>query len=128
MLEKTKREEVEEFSLRMGENKPKSAGVWPTVKPFVNGGASGMLATCVIQPIDMIKVLNPKPFSHLPAEAEFHGIVCSLYVVDDWFLYEYQILSMISDLRSDVFSLLNLRDESLHENFITLFGSISFLL
>lgn len=38
------------------EKKPKSAGVWPTVKPFVNGGASGMLATCVIQPIDMIKV------------------------------------------------------------------------
>lgn len=41
----------------MGEEKPKViAGVWPTVKPFVNGGASGMLATCVIQPIDMIKV------------------------------------------------------------------------
>ncbi|KAH9740574.1 mitochondrial dicarboxylate/tricarboxylate transporter dtc [Citrus sinensis] len=38
------------------EKKPQSAGVWPTVKPFVNGGASGMLATCVIQPIDMIKV------------------------------------------------------------------------
>ncbi|KAL2923917.1 Mitochondrial dicarboxylate/tricarboxylate transporter DTC [Bienertia sinuspersici] len=34
----------------------KPAGVWPTVKPFVNGGCSGMLATCVIQPIDMIKV------------------------------------------------------------------------
>uniref|UniRef100_A0ACD5U769 Uncharacterized protein n=1 Tax=Avena sativa TaxID=4498 RepID=A0ACD5U769_AVESA len=32
------------------------SGVWPTIKPFVNGGASGMLATCVIQPIDMIKV------------------------------------------------------------------------
>jgi solute carrier family 25 (mitochondrial oxoglutarate transporter), member 11 len=31
-------------------------GVWSTVKPFVNGGASGMLATCVIQPIDMVKV------------------------------------------------------------------------
>jgi hypothetical protein len=31
-------------------------GVWKTVKPFVNGGASGMLATCVIQPIDMVKV------------------------------------------------------------------------
>ncbi|KAF9622079.1 hypothetical protein IFM89_029363 [Coptis chinensis] len=30
--------------------------VWPTINPFVNGGASGMLATCVIQPIDMIKV------------------------------------------------------------------------
>ncbi|KAJ6702763.1 MITOCHONDRIAL DICARBOXYLATE CARRIER-RELATED, partial [Salix viminalis] len=39
-----------------GEKKPQSLGVWPTVKPFVNGGASGMLATCVIQPIDMIKV------------------------------------------------------------------------
>ncbi|KAF2286236.1 hypothetical protein GH714_012166 [Hevea brasiliensis] len=38
------------------EKKPQPAGVWPTVKPFVNGGASGMLATCVIQPIDMIKV------------------------------------------------------------------------
>ena len=32
------------------------SGVWKTIKPFVNGGASGMLATCVIQPIDMIKV------------------------------------------------------------------------
>ncbi|GMY16121.1 mitochondrial dicarboxylate/tricarboxylate transporter DTC [Fagus crenata] len=38
------------------EKKPKSLGVWPTVKPFINGGTSGMLATCVIQPIDMIKV------------------------------------------------------------------------
>lgn len=38
------------------EKKPQPSGVWPTVKPFVNGGASGMLATCVIQPIDMIKV------------------------------------------------------------------------
>ncbi|KAK2979154.1 hypothetical protein RJ640_029312, partial [Escallonia rubra] len=40
----------------MGEVKHKSEGVWPTVKPFVNGGAAGMLATCAIQPIDMIKV------------------------------------------------------------------------
>ncbi|KAK3019393.1 hypothetical protein RJ639_004643, partial [Escallonia herrerae] len=40
----------------MGEEKPKSEGVWPTAKPFVNGGAAGMLATCAIQPIDMIKV------------------------------------------------------------------------
>ncbi|KAF5176114.1 Mitochondrial dicarboxylate/tricarboxylate transporter DTC [Thalictrum thalictroides] len=39
----------------MGEQKPSSV-VWPTIKPFVNGGASGMLATCVIQPVDMIKV------------------------------------------------------------------------
>lgn len=36
--------------------KPVATGFWPTIKPFVNGGASGMLATCVIQPIDMIKV------------------------------------------------------------------------
>ncbi|KAG0454760.1 hypothetical protein HPP92_024052 [Vanilla planifolia] len=40
-----------------GEAKPKSqSGIWNTVKPFANGGASGMLATCVIQPVDMIKV------------------------------------------------------------------------
>ncbi|XP_021714944.1 mitochondrial dicarboxylate/tricarboxylate transporter DTC-like [Chenopodium quinoa] len=40
----------------MGEEKSSTASVWKTVKPFVNGGASGMLATCVIQPIDMVKV------------------------------------------------------------------------
>lgn len=33
-----------------------SKTIWSTIKPFVNGGASGMLATCVIQPIDMVKV------------------------------------------------------------------------
>ncbi|KAF8010450.1 hypothetical protein BT93_J1168 [Corymbia citriodora subsp. variegata] len=38
------------------QKKPKPAGVRPAVKPFVNGGASGMLATCVVQPIDMVKV------------------------------------------------------------------------
>ncbi|KZV25693.1 mitochondrial dicarboxylate/tricarboxylate transporter DTC [Dorcoceras hygrometricum] len=46
----------EEETSKMGENRPKSAGIWPSVKPFANGGVSGMLATCVIQPIDMIKV------------------------------------------------------------------------
>jgi hypothetical protein len=30
--------------------------VWKTAKPFVNGGLSGMAATCIIQPIDMVKV------------------------------------------------------------------------
>ncbi|GAB2295423.1 hypothetical protein Dimus_029591 [Dionaea muscipula] len=40
----------------MSSEKAKPAGIWPAVKPFVNGGTSGMLATCVIQPIDMIKV------------------------------------------------------------------------
>lgn len=48
----------------MGEEKSKSAAgspvsVWPAVKPFVNGGAAGMLATCVVQPIDTIKVTTP---------------------------------------------------------------------
>jgi solute carrier family 25 oxoglutarate transporter 11 len=30
--------------------------VWKAVKPYVNGGLSGMGATCIIQPIDMVKV------------------------------------------------------------------------
>ncbi|XP_074321387.1 mitochondrial dicarboxylate/tricarboxylate transporter DTC-like [Silene latifolia] len=38
----------------MGEEKGKAA--WIRVKPFVNGGVSGMLATCVVQPVDMVKV------------------------------------------------------------------------
>lgn len=37
-------------------NSKKAGALWYVVKPFVNGGASGMLATSVIQPIDMIKV------------------------------------------------------------------------
>lgn len=35
---------------------PSTNTVWKSVKPFFNGGLSGMLATCVIQPIDMVKV------------------------------------------------------------------------
>jgi hypothetical protein len=38
------------------QQQPKPSGVWLTIKPFVNGGLSGMAATCIIQPIDMIKV------------------------------------------------------------------------
>jgi solute carrier family 25 oxoglutarate transporter 11 len=30
--------------------------VWKAAKPFFNGGLSGMAATCIIQPIDMVKV------------------------------------------------------------------------
>ena len=30
--------------------------VWKAAKPFANGGLSGMLSTCIIQPIDMVKV------------------------------------------------------------------------
>merc|ERR1719157_525405 len=34
----------------------KDNAVWKTSKPFVTGSMSGMMATCVIQPMDMIKV------------------------------------------------------------------------
>lgn len=34
----------------------KPGAVWNTVKPFMNGGLAGMGATCVIQPVDMVKV------------------------------------------------------------------------
>eukprot|EP00894_Picocystis_sp_ML_P001633 jgi/Pico_ML_1/52150/g2908.t1 len=30
--------------------------VWNNVKPYINGGSSGMMATCCIQPLDMVKV------------------------------------------------------------------------
>ena len=45
----------ESFIEIAGEN-PKTVIVWNTVKKFVNGGASGMLSTCSIQAVDMIKV------------------------------------------------------------------------
>jgi len=38
---------------------PKSTpqkSLWSTIEPFVIGGISGMAATCVVQPVDMIKV------------------------------------------------------------------------
>lgn len=60
--------------------KPVAIGVWPTIKPFVNGGASGMLATCVIQPIDMIKV----SFKSFHFSLIFGGIgiwVCFIFLI-----------------------------------------------
>lgn len=33
-----------------------SSGPWQTLKPFVNGGLSGIAATCVMQPVDIVKV------------------------------------------------------------------------
>ena len=41
---------------KMTDAKPATAGAWATAKPFVNGGLSGMAATTIIQPIDMVKV------------------------------------------------------------------------
>tara|TARA_B110000459_G_C16426910_1_gene410029 strand:+ start:191 stop:310 length:120 start_codon:yes stop_codon:yes gene_type:complete len=29
---------------------------WKAAKPFLNGGLSGMGATCIIQPLDIVKV------------------------------------------------------------------------
>lgn len=41
----------------MAAQQPKAQNpVWKAAKPFVNGGLSGMAATCIIQPIDMVKV------------------------------------------------------------------------
>ena len=40
----------------MADNKPSQSTVWKAVKPFFNGGLSGMGATCIIQPVDMVKV------------------------------------------------------------------------
>ncbi|KAI8609755.1 hypothetical protein BC830DRAFT_1233121, partial [Chytriomyces sp. MP71] len=33
-----------------------SRSVWSMVQPFVLGGASGMIATAIVQPVDMVKV------------------------------------------------------------------------
>lgn len=35
---------------------PTLSPVWKGVKPFMNGGLAGMGATCIIQPVDMVKV------------------------------------------------------------------------
>lgn len=41
---------------KLPEPKQAATSAWSVAKPFVNGGASGMLATCIIQPVDMVKV------------------------------------------------------------------------
>ena len=60
---------------------------WKATKPFLNGGLSGMAATCIIQPIDMVKVriqigaqggpvsIFPS-FSKLPPPAGHSGSCC----------------------------------------------------
>merc|ERR1719331_2091483 len=35
---------------------PTTSAAWRAVKPFVNGGSAGIVATCCIQPIDIVKV------------------------------------------------------------------------
>ncbi|GAB2261257.1 hypothetical protein Droror1_Dr00002254 [Drosera rotundifolia] len=58
----------------MDSEKAKPKGVWYTIKPFVNGGTSGMLATCVIQPIDMIKVEKSVDFLLLGMNLWVNGV------------------------------------------------------
>ena len=49
-------EKADELKAKLPEPKAAAKGVWQQAKPFVNGGLSGMLSTCIIQPVDMVKV------------------------------------------------------------------------
>ena len=40
--------------------KPKQKTAWDHAEPFVLGGLSGMFATAIIQPMDMVKVRQTK--------------------------------------------------------------------
>ena len=47
---------------------------WKASKPFFNGGLAGMGATCIIQPIDMVKARRgafppPPPLASTPRRA-----------------------------------------------------------
>eukprot|EP00741_Cyanophora_paradoxa_P019171 tig00021123_g18510.t1 len=35
---------------------PNALAVWKAARPYVLGGSSGMFATCIIQPVDLVKV------------------------------------------------------------------------
>jgi len=39
-------------------NKMADNAVWKAVKPYVNGGLSGMASTCVIQPLDSASIVR----------------------------------------------------------------------
>ena len=49
-------EKTNQVKQKLPEPEQAAKTVWSRAKPFVNGGASGMLATCFIQPVDMVKV------------------------------------------------------------------------
>lgn len=49
-------QKTDELKAKLPEPKAAAKTVWQQAKPFVNGGASGMLSTCLIQPVDMVKV------------------------------------------------------------------------
>ena len=49
-------QKADELKAKLPEPQKAAKSAWSQAKPFVNGGASGMLATCFIQPVDMVKV------------------------------------------------------------------------
>ena len=53
---KQKLPKAEDLKQKLPEPKVAAKSAWSQAKPFVNGGLSGMLATCFIQPVDMVKV------------------------------------------------------------------------
>lgn len=64
-----------------GQSQPQPPAAWKAAKPFVNGGLSGMMATCIIQPIDMVKVRIQLGAKGSPVSHDVHTLFicgCSL--------------------------------------------------
>ena len=73
-----------------------SAAVWPTVKPFVNGGVSGMLATCVIQGTLLPSFSFSSLSSFLTSNANaFSFIAASTLMLLFTFFFLYDLLSVL---------------------------------
>jgi solute carrier family 25 oxoglutarate transporter 11 len=56
MADKKVAETADQLKEKLPSPQQATKSVWATAKPFVNGGLSGMAATCIIQPVDMVKV------------------------------------------------------------------------
>merc|ERR1719157_306047 len=69
----------------------KDNAVWKTSKPFVTGSMSGMMATCVIQPMDMIKVRIQVGAAEGGATSPF--VIARTMIKNDGFLSLYNGLS-----------------------------------
>lgn len=52
--------------------------IWKPMSPFVFGGVSGMFATCIIQPLDMIKVRLQLSGEGGGARQGFGGVVAGI--------------------------------------------------
>eukprot|EP00959_Pyramimonas_sp_CCMP1952_P129848 2715576-Pyramimonas_sp.AAC.1 len=55
--------------------------VWMAARPYMLGGSAGMLATCVIQPIDMIKVQKQlyEVFTHIRTDEGIQVVITPTY-------------------------------------------------